>query len=229
MIIHVPHSSIVSPEGKVFPCEEITKMTDWYTDDLFDVPDAERIVFPYTRLFCDVERFLDDYMETKGMGICYTRKSDGSHMRDVSDEERSRVIAGYYNPNHKRLEKAVADELERCGEALIIDAHSFPALALPYEDDSYRPDICIGTSDNTPALLYEYMIGAFTDLGYEVAVNRPFAGTIVPLKYMGDKRVRSVMIEVNRGLYLEGREKSCNYNHVKADINKVLSGIERGI
>ena len=40
-------------------------------------------------------------------------------------------------------------------------------------------------------------------LGYSTACNEPFSGTIVPLKhYRRDQRVESLMIEINRNLYL---------------------------
>lgn len=42
------------------------------------------------------------------------------------------------------------------------------------------------------------------DLGWSVAVDRPFSGAIVPLAhYQRDPRVASVMVEVNRRLYMD--------------------------
>lgn len=46
----------------------------------------------------------------------------------------------------------------------------------------------------------------FTDRGFSVGVNRPFAGALVPNAYYGqDQRVQSVMIEVRRDLYMDER------------------------
>ncbi len=88
----------------------------------------------------------------------------------------------------------------------MVDCHSFPSEPLPYEvvQDVHRPDICIGTDDfHTPDSLSGALVEFFRNRGYIVALNRPFAGSIVPMAYYGsDKRVRSVMIELNRGLYL---------------------------
>ena len=40
---------------------------------------------------------------------------------------------------------------------------------------------------------------------YSTARNKPFSGTIVPMKhYQKDRRVQSLMIEINRWLYLGG-------------------------
>jgi N-formylglutamate amidohydrolase len=93
------------------------------------------------------------------------------------------------------------------GRALIIDGHSFPSRPLPVDLDQCptRPDICIGTdSFHTPPHLVNALVDACAEFGWSVAVNRPSAGTLVPTRYWGrDERVASVMIEVNRRLYLK--------------------------
>ena len=39
--------------------------------------------------------------------------------------------------------------------------------------------------------------------GYSTARNQPFSGTVVPIKhFQKDRRVQSLMIEINRWLYL---------------------------
>jgi N-formylglutamate amidohydrolase len=39
-----------------------------------------------------------------------------------------------------------------------------------------------------------------------VAIDRPFAGALVPMRFHGkDLRVRALMIEVRRGLYMDER------------------------
>ena len=58
-------------------------------------------------------------------------------------------------------------------------------------------------------------------------MNAPYSGTIVPLPYLWKHSgVRSVMIEVNRGLYLEedGR-KSPRFHRVKQDISAAVEKI----
>jgi hypothetical protein len=105
---------------------------------------------------------------------------------------------------------------------LIVDCHSFPSLALAYELDqtSERADICIGTDPfHTPPAICSAIVSAAKEEGYSVAVDAPFAGSLVPLaSYRKDKRIMSVMIEVNRRLYMDEHSgsKTQNFEKVRA-------------
>jgi len=209
VILHVPHSSTVIPDDCQFLltnvelAAEVNKLTDHHTHTLFSYAGAAMIVFPVSRLVVDPERFLEDPMESVGMGVVYTLTAGGKTLRDISDVDRQALIDTYYHPHHNSLTRMVDDSLEQHGRCLIIDCHSFPEQPLPYETDSNRPDICIGTDAiHTRTELLDGLSQAFTALGYAVAVDSPFSGTIVPLKhYHKDHRVSSIMIEVNRSLY----------------------------
>lgn len=239
-IIHIPHASVYIPEEykdsyrpKVLR-HEIDVMTDWFCDSLFDCG-AERIVFPVSRLLCDVERFRDDgeeAMAAVGMGAVYENCSDLSPLRQVSAGEREAILRRYYDPHHRRLGKAVRQRLERYGGCLIADAHSFYPTPLPYEQDKspLRPDFCIGTSAyHTPDTVAEGIAETLRANGYTVAFNTPFAGTIVPMEYYKkDARVHSVMIEVNRRLYLKAPGvKSDGFADTKAVLTECIRLAER--
>jgi len=102
---------------------------------------------------------------------------------------------------------SVAAAIKRRGYCLVLDCHSFPDKALPYElaaPDAARPDICIGTDEfHTSAALSSAFVSEFERAGWDVMVNNPFAGALVPSgRYRRDPRVHAVMVEVNRRLYL---------------------------
>ena len=210
MILHIPHSSTDTLFNE-FLCDldlELERMTDIKTDKLFNHPEATRVVFPISRLICDVERFEDDNMEEmakKGMGVCYTTNSFGEPLRVLKSDEREEIIKKFYIPHHQALKEAVQISLEKRGVAIVIDCHSFSNIPLPHEESQVtpRPDICIGTdsyhtSEDLMLAAREYFKGC----GYTVAVNDPFAGTLIPMDYYhSDKRVQGIMIEVNRDLY----------------------------
>lgn len=69
IILHIPHSSTVIHTLKGFSATlneleaEVLKLTDWYTDDLFYSSYDDKIIAPFSRIFCDVERFSEDENE----------------------------------------------------------------------------------------------------------------------------------------------------------------------
>lgn len=238
VLIHVPHASDFIPlrERRFFiPFElrdELLRMTDRCCDELFDCGEA-MLVFPVSRLVCDVERFADDALEpmaAKGMGLAYTKCADGSPMRRVSPQKRAALVRTYYEPHHRRLTELVNEKLLSCGKCVIIDGHSFSAVPLPYEDDAARPDFCIGTDPfHTPPELRELCLSLLRERGYAVAVDRPFSGSLVPLEhYRRDGRVSSVMIEINRRLYMDpDGSKSAAFPEIKRVIRELVDEIGR--
>jgi len=59
---------------------------------------------------------------------------------------------------------------------------------------------------------------------YKVTINSPYAGSLVPTKYyMKDNRVKSVMLEVNKKLYL--KEDNITPSKAFSDISSKLSSI----
>jgi len=186
-------------------------MTDWFTDELFDLPGTNRIVFPVSRLVVDPERFLDDSMEImaeRGMGVVYTRTSQGRELRsEPNQESHLNLIDRYYVPHHVALTKAVDNLLDAEDWCLVLDCHSFPSRPLPYELDRGpdRPEICLGTDPfHTPPWLATGAREAFRELGFNVEFNRPFAGALVPEKhFQWNAGVLALMVEINRSSYMD--------------------------
>ena len=220
VILHVPHSGRLIPEAyrKDFLLDdaalsaEIACMTDHGTDVLFMAPNApfQSLIVPWSRLLVDVERFADDEQEVmsrQGMGVLYEKTSDGRSLRNqLSPARRAELLAATYESHHQKLTTLVDETLARHGHCLIIDCHSFPREALPYEDASqHRPQICLGTDPfHTCPELVDHFRQAYEAAGFDVGINTPFAGSLVPLKhYHQDERVQSIMIEVRRDLYIE--------------------------
>jgi N-formylglutamate amidohydrolase len=70
---------------------------------------------------------------------------DGRHLYSHIDGEvlraqpnavdRESFLDRWYWPHHLHLERMVNDVVARSGCCLIVDCHSFPSIALPYEPD----------------------------------------------------------------------------------------------
>lgn len=242
MLIHLPHSSVSVPcdiRNDLLLSEEELKqemllLTDRYTDELFHCPDVVVHKNEVNRIVFDPERFRsdsDEVMAKVGMGAIYMRTLNGRVLRQISEKRREELMQRLYDPYHAELERKTEALLEQFGKCLILDGHSFPQVPLAVELDKNpeRPDICIGTSQfHTPEDL-SFLIAEFVrKKGLSYKFDSPFSGTMVPMRYYHqDKRVLSVMIEVNRKLYMDENtgEKGPGFQWVKSFLRDLLQEV----
>jgi len=201
LLVHIPHSSTyIPPEIKNFILledddlqEELLRMTDSYTGEIFSCV-AElggiSVAYNYSRLVLDPERFRDDKKENmaaKGMGVIYTKTSNGRKLREINENERDLLLQKLYDPYHRAITEEVQGLLNNFDGCLIIDAHSFPAIPLPYEpsQELRRPQICLGTDAyHSPEDLIEFIRNFFEEINLTTEINRPFKGCYVPAKFL---------------------------------------------
>ncbi|MBA7538664.1 hypothetical protein ES705_30941 [subsurface metagenome] len=245
LLVHIPHSSTyIPPEIKNVILledndlqEELLRITDRYTDEIFSCV-AELggilVVYNYSRLVLDPERFRDDkkeIMAAKGMGVIYTKDSNGRKLREINENERDMLLQNLYDPYHRAITEEVQELLNNFDGCLIIDAHSFPAIPLPYEpsQELKRPQICLGIDAyHTPEDLKEFIRNFFEGINLTTEINRPFKGCYVPAKFLHrDKRVKSIMIEINRELYMDEvtGEKNDSFVEIKSIIRRLINQI----
>lgn len=237
LLLHIPHASTRIPlkEGycvsEAVLQQELLKLTDWYTDDLFENTIDLSCKAPFSRIFCDAERFANDSQEVMaqfGMGVLYEKTDSGALLRNVSPELRTRILNDYYWPHHAQLTEQVQQQLEVSGYAIIVDCHSFPQVPLQRTLDTsgYRPDFNIGTSAyHTPPHMIAAAVDFFSQKGFSLGIDRPYSGTLVPMEFHNKNRnVQSIMLEVNRSLYLREstNEKSEQYLEIKKIIQDFL-------
>lgn len=243
ILIHIPHASLELPQeffenitvDKDYIQEENIFISDYLIDNFIPSDDSFYIIkFNYSRLFCDVERFNDDekeVMSERGMGVVYTKDSNGEDFIKFNNDYKDRVINNYYEIHHKKLDNLTEQIVNKYGKCLIIDLHSFSdefvEKMFNYRDN---PDICIGydsnfTDKDTLIFLQEH----FTKYGYSVNVNYPYCGTIVPNKYFNNhnSKVNSVMIEINKRIYLDNNKylNKEKYNKLKKCIDDMYREI----
>ena len=243
IVLHIPHSSTVIPADLrasfLGSDEELSRellaMTDRYTDELFSLPGASTVRFPVSRLVVDPERFVDDDAEpmaARGMGVVYTRRSDGQPLRaPLAPKDRQNLIERFYLPHHTKLTAAVGRSLEAHGRCRIVDCHSFASRALPcdFDQSPSRPDICIGTDPfHTPAWLTARAVELLGPSGWTVAIDRPFSGALVPLEFYNRRpEVLSIMVELNRGLYMNEKtgERLPRFSAVAQEMERLVMGL----
>lgn len=242
VILHIPHSSCLVPAEEMdlytvsadTLAAENLRLADLHTETLYDLPGAARAVFPVSRFCVDAERFSDDAMENmagRGMGALYTHGTDLAPIRPViPPERRERLLRQYYWPHHNMLDDLAQVRLDTFGHCLVIDCHSYPSVALPYELENRllpRPEIGIGTDGfHTPPALARAMESVFSTLGYQVGLDTPFTGALVPNRFYGrDKRLCSIMIEVRKDLYMDEVTglRNDNFNKIRSDLTQAMA------
>lgn len=232
IILHIPHSKTEIPIKEGFNLDliesETNLLVDHATDKIFNLPNIDSVVFEYNRIFCDVERLEDknEPLFEKGRGFYYTHTDDGKMLRQLIPNIKSIIKTDFYEVHHKKLEFVTETKLNNHNSVLIIDCHSFTDE--PFKSDidkkSNRPDVCLGTDDfHTPNWLITQLKKGFENNGLNVEINSPYSGTIIPLKYFKkDKRVKGIMIEINRKLYI--KNGVVNDNDVNK-LNEIISNI----
>lgn len=152
ILLHIPHSSTSFPDDSLYSFydlnEEEKLLIDYYTDELF-VPHEQKwhinsVIFPYCRLFCDVERLVKDPLEYNGLGISYRRTVDSDYL---PFEERSfsnlNEAFHYYADFHAYVSKTMVD-MTIMNRNLLIDCHSFSNRPNLLNSNPPDIDICIG-------------------------------------------------------------------------------------
>lgn len=224
IILHIPHSSDRLPEGCRWSGDirrALDRWTDWHTYSLFgsERPEVISFVFPWSRFHCDIERLVDDPMESIGQGIAYS-SIDGCR-RELSDEETGQILRTY-----AEAREAFYDLAKEPG-TLIIDCHSFPADLAP------DVDICIGFNEDDTRPLQEtidLITGHFREAGYSVRINEPYSNSVCASMDPSKARTKTVMIEVNKAAYLEsdGITPGKDFHRVRQLMDKLYGRLLKG-
>ena len=212
IVQNIPHSSTAGvfdpvigkwPRNPHLLMNGIGKLTDLYTDFLFatDTEGVSSVVFPYSRFVCDAERLDDDPMEKIGQGIIYT--NFGAVERGNLDKDAVDAILGLRAGHLRKLSEGLTEG------SVLIDCHSFTP------DDNGMADICVGYNDDWSydKRVVEAVVLGFRNRGYTVSENAPFSNSITP---PSEHKYASVMIEVNKRLYMDTSFTRLSFDTMKA-------------
>jgi N-formylglutamate amidohydrolase len=249
-----PHSGSVYPESflrlsRLSPLS-LRKSEDCFVDELFASVAAEgapMIAARFPRAYLDVNRepyeldpelfkdSLPDYANTQSVRVA---GGLGTIARIVADGEeiyRQKMplsaglarVAQLYIPFHAALADLIEATRRRFGYAVLIDCHSMPSVSMAPAGGP-RPDIVLGDRFGASAdcKITRFLKDQLTALGYEVQMNRPYAGGYITENYGRPGRdVHAVQIEINRGLYLDetAMRPTAGFDTLKANL-KTLSG-----
>ena len=212
-VFHVPHDggvfppellrSVCVPEAQFLRCHD--EMRDLGAREMVPRPyrnEAHALIFPISRLLCDVERFLgpEEPMERYGMGFCYERAYDGTQIKVITGELK-RATLRCYREHHARLDAFCL----RHPRLLLLDLHSFSDAIVPkaqLRPGLRTPDVCLGADERfTPEALVSAAEELLRRAGLSTARNYPYAGSMVPnavLSGKADCDCASLMLEWNK-------------------------------
>ena len=222
-IFHVPHNGWEFPEELM---ESVCVPQDIFlkyhgemrdTDIIQAVPSAYRggdmcHTFTISRLLCDVERFIgpEEIMEQYGMGFCYEKAYDGMIIKHVTEALKEKTLA-HYREHHEWMNRIC----NRHPRILLFDMHSYSDRIIPdnfLQEGHPTPDLCIGTENRfTPPDLKEIIRKRFTEVGFSVGFNYPYAGCYIPdtiLSSESSTDLAAIMLEFHKRTYCDPNGRS---------------------
>lgn len=242
ILLHIPHSCLKLTREfnnikKYISIKEIKNfnitMTDLFTDKLFSYKKFKYIKPNFSRICCDVEKFADDKQEEMskyGMGVIYSKTNERKKLISIKKEYKETILKKYYYPYHKRLDNIVDKYLAKNRAVILIDCHSFAKDIIMNDKTEDLPDICIGSNEffDKDLTLLNVTNEYFKKLGYNTSINYPYSGSMIPNKLIKspNKKFASIMLELNKNLYLEGLKRSKNFSKVKKDLFNYLTYIK---
>ncbi len=174
-----------------------------------------------------------------GLGVIPRVVAEGAPIYDgkISLVEARRRIEAFHAPYHSALRTLLKQARALHGEVVLFDCHSMPRDALKAVGGrgGRRPEIVIGDRFGAAASneVANAAVATFSDAGFVVARNTPFAGGHITQTYGRPSRgVHAIQIEIDRGLYLDEANvrKSAGFTvtrHAIADAVAKLCGLPR--
>ncbi|MGN6424854.1 MAG: N-formylglutamate amidohydrolase [Asticcacaulis sp.] len=236
LVYSLPHSGRIYPDSFVAASrlspEALRGSEDAWVDALV-APEAQgvhAVIAHYARAFCDVNRHpleLDARLirgelpksalslsarVKAGYGVIARRLSadqDIYHQPLDMDEVNQRLDL-IHRPYHEALLTALLRAREAARQqgrnAILIDWHSMPGMALSYLGEAPRPDIVLGDRHGAScsSALVRHVKRFFEAKGLRVGVNKPFAGGYIVEHYgRPSAGMEALQIEIHRAIYMD--------------------------
>lgn len=254
LVLDSPHSGNIYPDDFRHACpkEWLEETEDAFVDELFGTAPAQGVpllsaLFP--RCYIDANRAEDDIdpllleapwpgdinpsaRSSMGMGLIRrlykTAHPEPIYDRFLSPEEVENRLSGYYRPYHSALKGLLEETYSAFGAVWHLNCHSMPAAA--GSPSRHAPDIVLGDRDGTTcdAGFTRHVAACLKQMGYRVAVNRPYKGVEIVRRYASPARNRhSLQIELRRSLYMDEqtRQKTAGFAHTRQNMSRLISQI----
>jgi N-formylglutamate amidohydrolase len=143
--------------------------------------------------------------------------------------EALKRIDRLYLPYHAQLAELFNASHRAFGFAVLIDCHSMPSNPTT-EHSGPRPDFVLGDRFGTSCdpELPRFISKQLSAMGYEVAINKPYAGGYITEHYgRPTDGFHALQIEINRALYLDEAtyKKSRRFSTLRADLETMVQAL----
>lgn len=137
-----------------------------------------------------------------------------------------------WRPYHRKLQDLLNRARMHFGQTVLIDCHSMPheAVRTSLGSNGRPPEIVLGDRFGASASsqIVECVEAAFSNQGFNVARNAPFAGAFTTQHYGRPSRQQHVIqVEVDRSLYMDETRIAPNrdYHSVRKRISRAIQEI----
>ena len=232
VVLCSPHSGRVYPraflEASRLDAHTLRKSEDCFVDELFAPAvglGAPLIAARFPRAYLDVNREpyeldpelfsgrLPDFANTQSARVVGGLGTIARIVADTEEIYRERLPVGVaferierlYRPFHSALADLLETTRKRFGIAVLVDCHSMPSASIG-QPPGGRPHFVLGDrfGASCDARLTRFIRDILQGAGYDVQVNRPYAGGFITEHYGNPGYgVQSLQLEINRALYLD--------------------------
>lgn len=148
--------------------------------------------------------------------------------RKLSHAEAKRRLATCHVVYHQALTTMIETTRRRHGAVVVLDCHSMMQFDTVAQGGRARPQVDIGTryGQSCDPALAARLVECFERRGYEVGLNRRFAGGEITLRYGWPEIDQHLLqIELRRDLYMdeETRLKTDRFDKVRQDCSDILA------
>lgn len=247
-IFNSPHSGRVYPEtflqaSRLTP-KALRKSEDAHVDELFaGVVELGAVLMQahFPRAYLDVNREpyeldpallrgdLPDYANTRSLRVIgglgtiarIVNEQEEIYREPLSVEAALERINRLYRPYHESLSSLITTARDTYGYACLIDCHSMPSHQ--GERGGGKPDVVLGDRFGASCAPEVTRLASFIlqDLGYKVALNKPYAGGYITEHYGKPAAgVHALQIEISRALYMneDSFEKLHRFTGLQKDL-----------
>jgi N-formylglutamate amidohydrolase len=255
VVLCSPHSGRVYPkaflESSRLDAHTLRKSEDCFVDELF-APSvrlgAPLIAARFPRAYLDVNREpyeldpdlftgrLPDFANTQSARVVGGLGTIARIVADTEEIYRERLPIGVaferierlYKPFHSALADLLETTRKRFGIAVLVDCHSMPSASMG-QPPGGRPHFVLGDrfGASCDARLTRFIRDILQGAGYDVQVNRPYAGGFITEHYGKPRQgFHALQVEVNRGLYMDEQtlKKGTRFNGIQRAL-AALAGI----